>query len=200
MDSRFKRMSTATALFVAFAIGQVYLTVGFAGSVSPKPNAVALPRAPGAILTTAGNKPISVNGANAITGATIISGALIETPDQVGADVEIPGQSRLQISAKTRLILTFVDNSTKVTLIVGCITLHTTKGTSGEVVNERGKELGKTAPTSDGELKFCEPRPSGGVSPGVIGLIGAGAAVGAIVALAGGGGGSTSSNPSPSGP
>lgn len=199
MDSRFKRWTTATALFAVFAIGQTYLTVGLAGTIAPEPSASAIPQQPSAILTTAGNKPISVNGATAITGATILSGALIETPDQVGANVDIPGHSHLEISAKARLILTFAGNSTKVTLLAGCVTLHTTKGVTGEVVTENAKILGKTDPVRDGDLRFCEPKPGGGVNPAVIGLIGAGAAVGAIVALAGGSD-NTSSNPSPSAP
>ena len=197
MNSKSKRVVSATALFVAFAVGQVYLTVGFAGSVAAEPNAVALPQQPSAILTTAGNKPISVNGANAVSGATVISGALVETPNQVGATVDIPGHSRLQISANARLILTFAGGSTKVTLLKGCVTLHTNKGVTGEIVSESGKILGKTDPAKDGDLRVCEPEPGGGVNPAVIGLIGAGAAVGAIVALAGG---DDSSNPSPSGP
>lgn len=199
MDSKSKRLISATALFVAFAVGQVYLTVGFAGSLAAEPGAIALPQQPSAILTTAGNKPISVNGANAVSGATIISGALVETPNQVGATVDIPGHSRLEISANARLILTFAGGNTKVTLIKGCVTLHANSGVSGEIVTESGKEMGKTDPAKDGDLRICEPKPGGGVSPAVVGLIGAGAAVGAIVALAGGGD-ATSSNPSPSAP
>jgi hypothetical protein len=199
MDSKSKRKISATALFVAFAVSQVYLTTGFAGSLTAEPGVVALPQQPSAILTTAGNKPISVNGANAVSGATIISGALVETPNQVGATIDIPGQSRLEISPNARLILTFAGGSTKVTLLKGCVTLHANRGVTGEIVTGSGKELGKTDPAKDGDLKICEPIPGGGVSPAVIGLIGAGAAVGAIVAIAGGGD-TTSSNPSPSGP
>jgi len=198
MDPKSKRIISATALFVAFAVGQVYLTVGFAGSLAVEPGAVALPQQPSAILTTAGNKPISVNGANAVSGATIISGALVETPNQVGATIDIPGHSRLEISPNARLIMNFTGSSTKVTLLKGCVTLHANKGVTGEIVTASGKELGKTDPAKDGDLKTCEPIPGGGVNPAVIGLIGAGAAVGAIVALAGGDG--PSSNPSPSGP
>jgi hypothetical protein len=161
MDSKSKRVISATALFVAFAVGQVYLTTGFAGSLTAEPGAVALPQQPSAILTTAGNKPISVNGANAVSGATIISGALVETPNQVGATVDLPGHSRLEISANARLILTYAPGSTKVTLLKGCVTLHTTKGVTGEIVTESAKTLGKTDPVKDGDLKICEPIPGG---------------------------------------
>ena len=139
---------------------------------------------------------------NAISGATVITGALVETPSQVGANIDIPGHSRLEISAQAKLVLTFGVNGTKVTLIRGCVQLHTRKGVTGEIVTEGGKELGTTAPARDGDLRICEPKPGGGgVSPAVVGLIGAGVAVGAIVALAGGGSsGSTGSNPSPSAP
>lgn len=198
MDSKFKRSISATALLVAFAVGQIYLTVGFAGSLDAEPGAVALPQQLSAILTTAGNKPISVNGANAVSGATVISGALVETPNQVGATIDIPGHSRLEISANARLILTFAGGSTKVTLLKGCVTLHTNKGVTGEIVTSSGEELGKTDPAKDDVLRICEPKPGGGVNPAVVGLIGAGAAVGAIVALAGGDDNPT--NPSPSGP
>lgn len=199
MDPKSKRLISATALFVAVAVGQVYLTIGFAESLAAGPGAVALPQQPGAILTTAGNKPISVNGGNAVSGATILSGALVETPNQVGATVDIPGHSRLEISANARLILTFASGSTKVTLLKGCVTLHANSGVTGEIVSESGKDMGKTDSAKDGDLRICEAKPGGGVSPAVVGLIGAGAAVGAIVALAGGSD-NPSSNPSPSAP
>ncbi len=199
MNSKSKRIISATALFVAFAIGQAYLTVSLAGSVTAEPSAVVLPQQPSAILTTAGNKPININGANAVTGATVLPGASIETPDQVGANIDIPGHSSLQISANAKLVLTFSGGSVRVTLIRGCVTLHTRSGVRGDVIAESGKELGQTDPAKDGDLRFCEPKPGGGVNPAVVGLIGAGAAVGAIVALAGGND-SPSSNPSPSAP
>ena len=198
MNSKFKRITSATALFLAFATGQVYLNVTLAG---PGRNAsVSLPQSP-AILITSRNRPISVNGATAVTGATILPGALVETPDQVDASIDIPGRFNLRIEPITKFKIEFDDNGVKITLISGCVELRTKKGTSGEINNEQGRNRGKTDPAkNDDVIRTCEPRPGavgGGHTGAIIAAVGAGAAVLALV-LANSGGRGT--NPSPSGP
>jgi hypothetical protein len=86
MNSRCKRITTSTALFLIFLVAQVYVQVNFAG---PKSVSVAGSQQFTAILTTRGNRPITVNGDSAISGATILTGAAIETPDQVGATINL---------------------------------------------------------------------------------------------------------------
>lgn len=194
MDSRFKRISSATALFLAFATSQVYLTVSFAG---PGGNPSVSPQRSPAILTTSRNMPISVNGATAVSGATILTGATVETPDQVGATINIPGSFSLEIEPNAKLTIAFDSTAIKVTLIRGCVELRTKKGTSGEIINESGQSRGKSDPASDGDIDVCEPRRGGIGTPATVAIVGAGAAALAIILASGGGRGS---NPSPSAP
>jgi len=199
-----KRIMSVTALFVAFAVTQVYLGIAFAAT-NPNPPSVAIPAGPPqatAILTTQGNKPILINGASASTGATILSGATIETPDGVSATVNIPGHGSVEIAANSKVILEFdPTGNLKVTHIQGCLTLHTNSGTGGEVDNAQGI-MGKTDRTKNDVLNICPGVKVAGAAAQ------AGLSTGAKVAIAAAiGGGVTAlafglrgSNPSPSTP
>jgi hypothetical protein len=156
MDFRFKRITSATALLLALAIVQLYLPVSLAGA-NPNANVSAsVPQQASAILTTAGNKPISVNGANAISGATILTGAAVETPDQIGATINLPAHYSLEIFPKAKLTMEFDAKGIKVNLIQGCVVLHTKKGTTGEIDTARG--VAATADGSrDARLDVCDP-------------------------------------------
>jgi hypothetical protein len=198
MDSRFKRTTSVTALLLALAIGQTYLPASLAG---PGGNASAAAQQLSAVLTTAGNKPITVNGGNAISGATILTGAAVETPDQVEAAINIPGQFTLDIPPKAKLSIEFVRNSVKVNLIQGCVVLHTYKGTTGEIVTSKGV-VAKSDGSKDARLDVCDPSiataaaaaAGGGNAVRNIAII-AGAGALLLIPLAGRGG-----NPSPGAP
>jgi hypothetical protein len=153
MDSRFKRITSATALLLALAISQAYLPGSLA---APATSASVTSQQASAVLTTTGNKAISVNGANAISGATILTGAAIETPDQVGASLNLPGHFSLDISAKASLSVEFDRNNIKVNLIKGCVVLRTKKGTTGEIDTSQGV-AGKTDGSKDARLDVCDP-------------------------------------------
>jgi hypothetical protein len=130
----------------------MYLPVSLAG---PGGNPSASPQQT-AILTTGGNKPITVNGASAITGATIVSGAAIETPDQVRAGISIPGHFSLDIAPNASVTVDFTSSGIKVNVIRGCVVLHTKKGTTGEIDTSRG--VAATADGSkDARLDICDP-------------------------------------------
>ena len=190
MTLRQKRITSAIALFLVFATTQVYVGVSFAG---PEPNSVRVevtapaPQQVTGSLSTQGNKPITVNGANAISGATIVSGASVETPDGVGGTVNLGSLGSLQIDPNSKLTLEFQNGSVKVMLLQGCVTLHTKKGTSGEVDTSQGV-LGTSDVARDGLIKVCAPgsvatAPAAAAGPG--GLFGLGTA--ATVAIIAGG-------------
>lgn len=153
MDSRFKRVTSATALLLALAVGQMYLPVSLAGSAG---NASAPAPQASAILTTAGNKPISINGANAISGATVLTGAAVDTPAEVGATVNLPGHFSLEISANAKLTMEFDLKGIKVNLIRGCVVLHTKKGNTGEIDTAKGV-IGTADGSKDARLDVCDP-------------------------------------------
>ena len=135
MNPKFKRVSSGTALFLALAMSQTYLSVSFAGSNLPPTKAVTAPQQQSGVLTTSDNKPIAVNGASVITGATILSGATLETSDQVRATANLPGQARLDIAPNSKVTVDFNPGYVKVTVFKGCAVLHTMQGTCGEIFN-----------------------------------------------------------------
>jgi hypothetical protein len=51
----------------------------------------------------------------------------------------------------------FYAQGIKITLIQGCVTLHTKKGTTGLVVTSSGAELGKADGSRDAVITVCDP-------------------------------------------
>jgi hypothetical protein len=198
-----KRRIAATSLFVMAAILQTYAGVTFAARAAGlNPLAVAVQEITGS-LTTCENKPILVNGASTITGATILSGALVQTPVKVSATINISGHGTLDLAPDTHVIIEFDQaGNIKVMLRQGCVTLHTQKGTTGEIDNAQGV-VGKTNPAIADVLDTCHSVKTAGAAAGGGGL-GTG---GTIAIVAGIGAGITGiafalrgSNPSPSTP
>src|SRR5437588_838742 len=124
------------SLMLTFVIAQVFLGLAFAAPGAADKRIDGPPPQGGAVLTTQGNKPITVNGVGATSGATILTGATIETPDGVSATVTIPGHGALMIPANTKLTLEFDSaGNVRVTLLQGCAVLNLKKGTRGAVAN-----------------------------------------------------------------
>lgn len=172
MSFKSKRITTVIALLLVFATTQVYVGVSFAGpgAVVPGESAAITPQQTTGILTTQGNRKITVNGANAISGATIVSGARIETPAGVGATVRLGTLGWLDIAPQASLSLTF-DGSGNVNIFLsqGCVVLYTKKNTTGQIDTAEGVR-GKSDPTKDDVLSVCSDR--GAVPPPGIGAIG----------------------------
>ena len=146
-------------MLLVFAAAQVYVVLSFAapGSVVPGESVAMTPQQPTGILTTQGNKEISVNGTNSISGATIISGASIETPAGVSATVSLGSRGSLSIEPNTKLTVEFDQSNVKVMLTEGCGSLRSKKGTTGEISTPKGS-AGKTDPAQDGKLETCPGR------------------------------------------
>jgi hypothetical protein len=156
MSPRTQRITGAIALFLVFCTTQVYVSAGFAAPDKADEPAPMQTQDAAGILTTVGNKPISVNGAASITGATILNGASIETPAGVGATVSLGKLGSLEMEQDAKLTLNFQANSIKVVLLKGCVTLRASKGTVGEI--ETSKDAtSKTDPKADGVLRVCHP-------------------------------------------
>src|SRR5260370_28646437 len=133
MRNRYQKITTVTALLVTLAVGQLYVGVSFAEPNSGPRVSGAVPPAIMGILTTTSNKPITVNGASATSGATIPAGATIETPSGVGATIRLGRLGSICVGPNTKLSLDFDQqgNLVKVTLIEGCVILRTTKNVTG---------------------------------------------------------------------
>lgn len=204
----YKRFSAATALFLIFAVTQVGIGISFAKLEAPPESPPEPPPLTG-ILKTSGNRPITVNGSTAGSGATITTGSIIETPDQVGGTISLGSLSSLEIGPNTKLSIDFdQDGNVRVTLVRGCATVKTKKNVIGEVHTEQGI-AGKTDPKSRGFLNVCFPwgaaaptviageaaaaAGSSGLLATVLAIAGVGVGTGIIFALRG-------TNPSPSAP
>jgi hypothetical protein len=159
------------------------------------------------LLTTGGT--IKVNDNDSPSGSSIVSGAVIETPDNIAATIQIGDLGILELPPGSLAVLEYSGNNIKVTLRRGCAILETNKNTTGSIVNTDGKLLQTNsnaeegmpgdanyrrmsrAANSDGTMRrrlpVCGLVPAGpGMTtlPGVIGAAGAGGA--AAAGLSGG--------------
>lgn len=190
MNLRQRKALKAVAAFMMFAIAQVYVQVGLAdpnatGSIPPPQQFIAR-------LTTTNNQPITINGNSAATGASILTGALIETGPDTGATINLGPLGRLDVAPNTSLRLEYDDRgNVKVVLISGCAILATGRNANGEVETEQGPAA-KNERGAGGIIDICFP--PGATAPAVnqgaaaAAGAGAGAAQAAGAAAAGEGG------------
>ena len=155
MQPRYKRLTIGTTLLLMFSIAQVYVGVSFAGS-DTRPRRALAAMADTGTLVTSGRQAILVNGNNAVTDATILSGASIESPQGVSATVNLGRLGRLDIASATSLKLDFSAGRIKVTLLKGCVVLHTKRNTTGTVETPNGGVIGTTNPSKDDVIDVCQ--------------------------------------------
>jgi len=148
------RLSGAAASVLVFAITTVNVGISApSGSLLPEPP----PPPVKAILRTVDNRPITVNGANAISGATVLTGSMIETPDQVSAVISLGSAGDLEIEPNTVLKLEYDENGNmKVTLVRGCVTARTKKNIVAEISTEQGVAA-TTEPKKKKNVTVCYP-------------------------------------------
>jgi hypothetical protein len=163
MKFRYRKLTTAVAMLVTLAVGQLYIGISFAEPNSGTRVTNAVTQLTG-VLTTSDGKAITVNGASAISGATILSGSTIETPDGVGATIRLAGLGSICIAAKTKLTLEFDEQGklVKVTLTEGCIILRTPQNVAGTINGAQGI-IGQIPATDGGSFDVCL-RPGGAPS------------------------------------
>jgi hypothetical protein len=119
MDTRKMKALRAAAVFLAFSFAQVYVQ---AGLPVPLPIPGTPQRAITARLVTKNNQPITVNGNNMGTGGTILTGATIETPDQVGATIDLGDAGVVELQPNAKIQLDFDENgNVRVKVLRGCI-------------------------------------------------------------------------------
>lgn len=117
MKPRQKKALKALAVFLSFAFSQVYVSAALPG---PAPGGVPQQTLT-ARLTTRNNQPITVNGNAAATGATLLTGATIETPDQVGATIDLGDAGIVELQPNSKIQIDFDENgNVRVKVIRGC--------------------------------------------------------------------------------
>jgi hypothetical protein len=187
MTLKRRKASTAIAALLLFSVSQIGLQIGFAEPHSPTTTPV-IPQQVVGRLATRNNQPITVNGQSASTGASLVSGATIETASDQSATVNAGPLGSVDIAPNTKVVLTFEGGNLRADVVYGCVILHARKNTIGEITTEKGS-IGKTDPATGGTLEMCFQQGAAApvVGPGVAVGAGAGAApAGAAAAGAGG--------------
>lgn len=125
-------------------------------------------------LVTTSNRPILVNGGEAITGTTILSGALLTTSTAGGAIVEVGNLGTVAIDPSSSVVLTFDAKNVTAEVVAGRASVVTVDGVKGSV-------LGTPSNASP-----SAPRPAGGNTAknwGIAGVaVGSAAFIWAIIA------------------
>lgn len=186
MNSRHKNALKAVGVLIAFSFTQVYVLAGL-----PAPAPGAPQRAITAKLATKNNAPITVNGNTAGTGATILTGATIETPDQVSAVIDLGDAGVIELKPGSKIQLDYDANgNVRVKQLKGCVVVrrkaNVLPDANSEVYTDQASE--KTN-KSRNHMGFCL-LPSGALGALGAGAVGgglSGAAIGGIVAASAGG-------------
>jgi hypothetical protein len=187
MTTTRRKVKATIVVLLVYSILQIGAQLAFAQPASSITK-VAIQQQLVGRLTTANNKPVTVNGVSASTGAAIASGATIETRADESATVELGPLGRLTIAPNTKVVLTFDETgAVKALVMAGCVTLIANKGTKGEVATESAT-IGTTDPAVGGTIANCPgapaPPPPSGEGGG--GLFGIGTAATVAVFTAGG--------------
>jgi hypothetical protein len=182
------RIVKATALGLALTVTHVCLSAELVQAATARlvSKAVAAQGGGQGRLTTRGNNPVTVNGNSARSGETIFSGQSIQTPEGVGATVNLPGIGRVDIAPNSNLTVTFESGKVNVSLSSGCAILTANRGNVGSV--ESGGSTQSTEGDQGGTIDVCSSTTPGGapvVGQGAAAAAGAGAAGGGSSAAAG---------------
>src|SRR3954468_12262416 len=133
MDLRRRKALKAFALLSAFCLAQICVHGALPGTNTAAGGAPQ--RQITARLTTRNNQPITVNGNQVGTGATLLTGATIETPDQVSGVIDLGDAGVIEIQPNSTIKLDFDENgNVRVKVIRGCaVTRKKTNVLPGEM-------------------------------------------------------------------
>lgn len=130
-------------------IAVINVYVFAAGAIVPKTGASEASSTKvllGKLITTS-NRPVVVNGAEAITGTIILSGAQLTTPAANIATVQLDNLGTVTIAPKSNVTLTFDSSNVAVRVLSGDATLSTATGVKGTVVGPSGAPRTAPVPT-----------------------------------------------------
>jgi hypothetical protein len=141
----------AIAALLLFFIAQIGLQVGLAGPTDTTTTTPIPPPVAGR-LTTSNNQPIQVNGLSASTGASILSGATLETGADQSATVNLGAFGTVTLGPNTKIVLTFDSANFKALVMVGCAKVSARANATGEIATDQGS-AGKTNPAAGGDIE-----------------------------------------------
>jgi hypothetical protein len=182
MTKQHRSISKVIAAFLAVAVVQICIQLSFAAPVVPQQFI--------ARLTTTGNQPITVNNASAASGASLLTGATIETPAAVSATIDLGALGTVELQPNSSIQLDFDDNgNVRVKVLRGCVMIKKSGPGSGEMYTAEGAS--EKTNSSRPAMGFCYL--NGGLNP--LGQAtaaaaggGEGLSTGALVAIIAGGG------------
>ncbi|HVS82088.1 MAG TPA: hypothetical protein VHE60_10180 [Pyrinomonadaceae bacterium] len=164
MTSRHKKALKAVGVFLAFSFAQVYVQ---ASLPAPAPAPGAPQRAITAKLATKNNAPITVNGNSAGTGATILTGATIETPDQVSAVIDLGDAGVIELQPNSKIQLDFDANgNVRMKVLKGCAVARRKTNVLTDATTEIYTDQGASEKTNKNRrhMGFCY-LPDGKLTP-----------------------------------
>ena len=149
MTTQRRRGYRTIAVFLAIALVQVFIQLSFAAPASAP---AVVPQQFIARITTTGNQPITVNNASASSGASLLTGATIETPAAVSATIDLGALGTVELQPNSAIQLDFDDSgNVRVKVIRGCVVIkkkgpgeaeaYTAEGAS-EKTNSNRKGMG----------------------------------------------------------
>jgi hypothetical protein len=175
------------AVLLAVGVVQAYAQLCFAQPASLASAAFPAPQLL-ARLTTKGNQPITVNGVSATSGDSVANEAIIETPANVDASVDLGLLGSIDIAPGTRAKLEYdsacnpgtagssLQCGVKVTVFAGCITSHYKSGSYHQAVTDQQMMLKDSDKSrrSAGSFNICHKAlagaPAGAAAAGQGGL------------------------------
>lgn len=169
----------ALAVILAFTFTQVYVS---AALPAPNPGAVVPQQTLTARLTTKNNQPITVNGNSTGTGATILTGATIETPDQVSASIDLGDAGVIELEPNSKIQIDFDENgNVRVKVVRGCAVTRK----KNNVINELPGEMELYTDTDSIKTDKKKRRHAGGciLPNGQLGSLGGGIGAGTFAGL-----------------
>ena len=140
-----RRPVRIVSLFLLLALTNVYV---FANGITATKTSEASSKSLLGRLITNSNRPILVNGGEAITGAVILSGARLVTPLVGGATVQLDKLGSVSVSPNSNVTLAFDAKSVTVKVTSGNASVSTVDGVTGVVVGPNGAPVpGAPVPT-----------------------------------------------------
>lgn len=119
------------SVLMLIAVVNVYV---FANGAITSSNQVVLGR-----LVTTSNRPVLVNGGEAVTGTVILSGAQLTTSAASIATVQLPNIATVTIAPNSLVGLNFDSKSVTVRVVAGDATIMAMDGVVGTVLDANGK-------------------------------------------------------------
>lgn len=105
-------------------------------------------------LTTTGNQPITVNNASAASGASLLTGATIETPAAVSATIKIGTLGTVTLKPNSSIKLEFRDSgNVRAKVLRGCVRIS--KNGPGEAEAYTAEGASEKTSSSRKNLGFC---------------------------------------------